>query len=432
MKKIIFWFRRDLRLNDNAGLFHALKNNENVLPIFIFDISIVEKLPKNDARVTFIHNELIRLKSELNAIGSDIEIYHGKPFAIWKQITSIHDIQSVYTNHDYEPYGIQRDLEIKDFLASQNIEFKTYKDQVIFEKSEVTKDDGKPYTVFTPYSKKWKARLTPADLAAFTTEPYFDSFLKTNHHSKTPTLSDIGFEKSKIPFPKKTVSQGIIKTYDRTRDIPKLEDGTSHLGLHFRFGTISIREKVKKAQSLNETFLSELIWREFYMMILHHFPHVIGNAFKPKYDVIEWEKNTDHFKAWCEGKTGYPMVDAGMRQLNKTGYMHNRVRMVTASFLCKHLLLDWRLGEQYFAEKLLDFELASNNGGWQWASGTGCDAAPYFRVFNPTLQMEKFDPQKEYIQKWVPDFGTDSYPEPIVEHKFARERAIERYKQGLQ
>lgn len=443
MSKInLFWFRRDLRLEDNAGLYRALTSGKPVLPIFIFDKNILDKLEdKKDARVEFIRGEITRLSEELQAHGSTIEVRYGFPEKIWPELIEEFDVETVFTNHDYEPYAQKRDGEIKQLLDKKGVGFKTYKDHVIFEKKEVVKNDGAPYVVFTPYSRIWKSKLASEMvedhdgsevsyfLKAYPTEKYFDQFF-SRPQAKIPTLKEMGFEETDIAPPGRSVNQGLIRTYDETRNFPAIE-GTSRLGLHFRFGTISIREKARKAKGLNETFLNELIWRDFYAQILANFPHVADGPFREKYQAIEWRNNEEEFKAWCEGRTGYPMVDAGMRELNNTGYMHNRVRMVVASFLTKHLLINWQWGEAYFAEKLLDFDLASNNGGWQWAAGCGTDAAPYFRVFNPTSQMEKFDKQKKYIKKWVPEFGTDEYPEPIVEHKMARVRCLETYKAAL-
>lgn len=430
-QKNIFWFRRDLRHHDNAGLWAALSQGVPVLPVFIFDTDILQHLPTKDARVEFIHQQISTLKTYFQSHGSDLLVFHTTPQQAFEQLTTQHDIQGVYTNHDYEPYAQQRDEKIEKLLKQKNIAWHTHKDQVIYEKDEVTKADGKPYVVFTPYSKVWKAQYTGAESAAYDTDNLTDNYAPM---PATPMMSlvDMGFEPTGIQIPEHDIDKDIIKTYDQTRDIPSLTNGTSRLGIHLRFGTISIRRLVGYAVKHNQTFLNELIWREFYMQILWHFPHVLQGAFKPQYDAILWSQNKEHFDTWCKGKTGYPLVDAGMRQLNETGYMHNRVRMVVASFLCKHLLLHWQWGEQYFAEKLLDFELASNNGGWQWAAGTGCDAAPYFRVFNPTAQQQKFDPDMKYIKQWVPEYGTDDYPEPMVEHKTARLLAIQTYQQTLQ
>ena len=423
----IFWFRRDLRLNDNAGLYYALKQSEKVLPIFIFDKNILEDLEdKADKRVQFIHETLLEIQDQLLELGASFEIYFGTPLEIFKKLFDKYQIQSVYTNHDYEWYASQRDAAVEILLKENGSEFKTYKDQVVFEKDEVVKDDGKPYTVFTPFSKKWKAKLTEFHYKSYPTEKYFQHFYK---QKELPIISlkEMGFEKTETVFPKKSLNVELVKKYTEQRNFPAI-NGTSKLGIHLRFGTISIRKLVQYSLPLNETFLNELIWRDFYHQILWHFPHISkGNAFRQEYDLIQWRNNEHEFKLWCEGKTGYPIVDAGMRELNATGFMHNRVRMIVASFLTKHLLIDWRWGETYFAQKLLDFDFAANNGGWQWAAGSGCDAAPYFRVFNPTLQTEKFDKDFIYIKKWVPEFGTSSYPQPIVNHVEARNRCLSTY-----
>lgn len=427
MKTTVFWHRRDLRISDNAGLYHALKNSEKVIPIFIFDSEILTKLPKNDQRVLFIHQEISALKQAYQDLGGDLQVYYGNPIELIPAILTEAKAENLYTNRDYEPYALTRDKQIYEQFHTKNIAFKGYKDHVIFEKNEVLKADQTPYTVFTPYMKQWKAKLTPFHVKAYPVEKYTQAFAKVAQASKLISLEEMGFSSEQtVTFPSKEFSKTIISSYEETRDLPAIE-GTSKLSLHLRFGTISIRELTRFALKHNEKYLNELIWRDFYQMILFHFPHSEKNAFRPIYDRIPWSQNMDHFHAWCAGKTGYPLVDAGMRELNATGHMHNRVRMVVASFLTKHLLLDWRLGERYFAEKLLDFELASNVGGWQWAAGSGCDAAPYFRVFNPTSQQEKFDKEFHYIKKWVPEFGTEHYPSPIVEHKEARERAIQTY-----
>lgn len=442
----IFWFRRDLRLEDNAGLYEALKSEWPVLPLFIFDRSILDKLSNRvDARVEFIHQTLTELRKELQEQGSDLLVKYGTPEKIWPEVLQEFEVKAVYTNHDYEPYARQRDEKISLLLEKQQIPLHTFKDHVIFEEEEITKKAGGVYTVFTPYSKTWKAKLDEKEdtieengqqvklsyyLKPYPTEKYFHNFHQTDEVFSFPTLAEMDFEATDTEIPSKTVSRGLIKNYDDTRNFPALA-GTSRLGIHFRFGTISIREKARRARQLNETFLNELIWRDFYAQILANFPHVAENSFRPEYDFIEWRNNEEEFAAWCKGETGYPIVDAGMRELNATGFMHNRVRMITASLLTKHLLIDWRWGEAYFAEKLLDFDLASNNGGWQWAAGCGTDAAPYFRIFNPTSQMEKFDKQKVYIKRWVPEYGTADYLEPIVDHKMARERCLATYKEGL-
>ena len=446
----IFWFRRDLRLQDNAGLYHALKSDYPVLPIFIFDKKILDYLEDaDDARVTFLYDTLTELKAELESLGSTLLVFYGDPLEVWKKINAEYAIKKVFTNHDYEPYPLQRDKEIKEFLNVQNIDFQMFKDHVIFEYNEVTKDDGKPYTVFTPYSRKWKAKLDSrlSDfnsqkisfyLKPYPNEKYFQNFYKKteatdkNQFGQIPILESMNFKRSSIAIPSKIVARNVIMNYDKTRNFPALEQGTSRLGIHYRFGTISIRAKALAAMSLNETYLNELIWRDFYSQILQHFPHIAeGKAFRPEYDRIAWRDDELAFQKWCDGKTGYPIVDAGMRELNATGYMHNRVRMIVSSFLTKHLLLDWRLGEAYFAKLLLDFDFSSNNGGWQWASGSGTDAAPYFRIFNPTEQQKKFDADFKYIRHWVSEYGTPQYPQPIVDHKEARERCLRVYAEAL-
>lgn len=426
----IFWFRRDLRVEDNTALYNALNERGNVLPLFIFDSDITDHLAnRSDLRISFILGEVHALKKKFEAAGSSLIIRYGKPIEVFRWIIEKYDVAAVYTNHDYEPYAIHRDEAIGAFLKSKGISFNTFKDQVIFEKDEIVKDDEKPYTVFTPYSRKWKATLGEGEIEILPSEKLLGKAVKTKPLPDFD-LSEAGFSYQNFHFPERTVDAAIVKNYHKTRDIPSLK-GTSRLSLHLRFGTISIRQLVKFALENNETYLNELIWREFYMMILWHFPQVVSQSFKPQYDRIRWLNNETHFEAWCKGKTGFPIVDAGMRQLNTTGYMHNRVRMITASFLVKHLLIDWRRGEAYFAEKLLDYELSSNNGGWQWAAGSGCDAAPYFRVFNPELQTKKFDPNFDYIRKWVPEFQDFKYPKPIVDHKFARERVLKEYKRAL-
>ena len=423
----IFWFRRDLRLQDNAGLYHALLENQDVLAVFIFDTQILEKLEdKVDRRVDFIHQSLHFLKQQLEELGSSLLVTHGNPLEIFKDTNA----RAVYTNHDYEPYARRRDESVKRILEEKGIPFRTFKDQVIFDRDEIVKDDGSPYTVFTPYSKKWKSKLSQFYLRGYPTEKYFHRFAKIKR-LPFPTLEEIGFKPTAALFPERVIPRAIISKYETQRNFPSIR-GTSRLSVHLRFGTVSIRTLAKVAVKTSASWLSELIWREFYQMILRHFPRVEFDAFKPAYERIEWRNEPNEFDAWCEGRTGYPIVDAGMRELNTTGFMHNRVRMITASFLTKHLLIDWRWGEAYFASKLLDYDLASNNGGWQWAAGSGCDAAPYFRIFNPEIQAKKFDPLLKYIKKWVPEFGTSQYPQPIVEHKFARERAIRVYKKGLQ
>jgi deoxyribodipyrimidine photo-lyase len=433
MKTIIniFWFRRDLRLDDNCGLFHALQSDKKILPIFIFDKDILHKLPKDDARVTFLHQELENINNQLLKVNSELSVFHGKPLEILEKLSEQYTIETIFTNHDYEPYAIQRDLEIKEFLTSREIHFETYKDQVIFERNEIVKKDGTAYKVYTPFSKKWIEAFKFKGLQFFPSEENLENLIKSKNHPLL-TLEEIGFIKSSIKVESYTVSTKLIDNYEETRNFPA-KDSTSKLGTHLRFGTVSIRKMVDKAsKSNNITFLKELIWREFFMQILWHFPHTAKDSFKPQYDRIIWRNNEEEFKAWCKGETGYPLVDAGMRELNQTGFMHNRVRMLVGSFLCKHLLIDWRWGEAYFGEKLHDYEQSSNIGNWQWVAGTGVDAAPYFRIFNPTTQILKFDKDLNYIKKWVPDFQELTYSTPIVEHKFARERCLNVYKEAIQ
>lgn len=431
MKTAVFWFRRDLRLEDNAGLYHALKSGQPVLPVFIFDTHILEELEdRSDARVQFIHQAIGSLQEQLTALGSTLFVYHDTPEAAFSKLVRDFDITAVYTNRDYEPYALKRDAAIKAMLLEQKIGFNTFKDQVIFERKEVVKDNGAPYTVFTPYSKKWKSLLTPFQLKAYPNKRYQDNFLQ-HKALPVPGLEALGFTPAAHTFPPDAVPGNLIRQYDSTRDIPSLP-GTTHLGVHLRFGTISIRQLAQTALELNETFLNELIWRDFFQAILWHFPKVVHQSFKPEYDKIRWRNQEAEFERWCTGTTGYPIVDAGMRELNTTGFMHNRVRMITASFLCKHLLIDWRWGEAYFAKKLLDYDLAANNGNWQWAAGCGCDAAPYFRVFSPQRQTEKFDPKLVYIRTWVPELDSFDYPAPMVDHDMARKRCLETYKKALQ
>lgn len=428
----IFWFRRDLRLDDNVGFYHALKANHPVLPIFIFDREILDKLPEDDARVSFIYETLQKMRDEMQQEhDSSLAMYYGKPKAIFSQLLEDFEVTAVYTNTDYEPYAKERDTAIAELLDKHDIPFHSYKDQVIFEKDEIVKADGDPYVVYTPYKNKWKEQFDPdKDLEMHYTSQVLSNLIK---HSRLPnlSLSDMGFTKSPISVPDYEVTPTLIESYEDTRNYPA-QQGTSRLGPHLRFGTVSVRKMVRKAiAQTNEVFWSELIWREFFMQILYHYPETKDKAFRSKYDRIEWRNNETEFNKWCEGKTGYALVDAGMRQLNKTGYMHNRVRMLVASFLCKHLLIDWRWGEAYFAEKLLDYEMSSNVGNWQWAAGSGVDAAPYFRIFNPMTQIDKFDKEKEYINTWVEDLQELSYPDKIVDHKAARERCLKVYKAAV-
>ncbi|MEM9869490.1 MAG: deoxyribodipyrimidine photo-lyase [Bacteroidota bacterium] len=432
-KLSLFWFRRDLRLDDNVGLYQALQSENPVMPLFVFDSDILSKLPKNDARISFIYQELQKMREEMHLkYGSSLAIYHGKPLTILKQLIQEFEIEAVYTNHDYEPYARHRDGEIQKLLEAHKTSFKTFKDQVIFEKDDVLKDDGKPYVVYTPYKNKWK-EIFNSSIHVLDYSPT-SSFGNLIQDTTLPNLKlkDIGFVASEISVPQSVTSPQLIDNYEATRNFPGLKQGTSRLGPHLRFGTISIRKMVKKAMGENNpVFWHELIWREFFMQILWHFPKTVEHAFKPKYDRIVWRNSEEEFERWKNGQTGYALVDAGMRELNTTGYMHNRVRMLVASFLCKHLLIDWRWGEAYFAEKLLDYEQASNVGNWQWASGSGVDAAPYFRIFNPMTQVDKFDKQKEYINTWVPELQELTYPEKMIDHKMARERCLRVYKEAL-
>ena len=418
----IFWFRRDLRLFDNAGLYYSLKSDHPVLPIFIFDEDILENLEdQDDARVQFIHDQLTTIHSQLQKIGSSLLVRYGKPLAVIQGLCIEYPIKSVFTNHDYEPYAKERDSSIEKYLGANGIKFLTFKDQVIFEKDEVVSDLGKPYRVYTPFKNKWRQKLNDFFLKAYPVERYSKNFLKVAPFP-VPSLEDIGFTKSSIAFPSSNIDEKEIAIYDQVRDFPA-KASTSKLSIHLRFGTVGIREIATVAASLNETWLNELIWREFFMQILHHYPLVTESAFNSSLNNFPWRHDESDFKRWCLGMTGYPLVDAGMREMNATGYMHNRVRLVTASFLTKHLLLDYKWGEAYFARKLLDFDLASNNGNWQWAAGTGADAQPFFRIFNPLLQQERFDKEFLYIKKWIPEYGTSSYPTPMVDHKFGVERA---------
>lgn len=434
-KLSLFWLRRDLRFEDNVGLYHALydakQNGHQVLPVFIFDTNILDRLEdKLDRRVDFIHRTLTAMQNTLLAKGKTLQVVHGNPLEVFDEWIKQYEIISVYTNHDYEPQAIDRDTQIETLLSKNKIAFHSFKDQVIFEKNEVLKDDGKPYTIYTPYANKWRAHWTNNVPKIHPSIKLLDYFLDSKPLA-IPTLQELGFDSTDLIVPPMNWEESLVKKYTDQRNFPAIK-GTTQLSVHLRFGTISVRQLALKTQTINSTFFNELIWRDFYHMILWHFPQVgKGKSFKAQYDFIEWRNNEKEFQAWCEGKTGYPIVDAGMRELNTTGFMHNRVRMIVASFLTKHLLIDWRWGEAYFAQKLLDFDLAANNGGWQWASGSGCDAAPYFRVFNPRLQTEKFDKDLKYIRKWVPELDSLQYPQPIVVHEVARERVLAAYAKAL-
>ena len=424
-----FWFRRDLRLDDNAGLSAAFKSGRPVFPVFIFDHQILENLDKTDARVEFIHQRLVKLHANLKTLGSGLNVYHGDPLKIWRELFKQRNITSVHCNEDYEPYALGRDSAVAEIAKARKVDFSVCKDQVIFAKNEVVKDSGEPYRMFTPYARRWKSQLRPTDLLTHGAHSENKNWA-SDSGSHVPTLNELGFKESGLSFPPAVLSASKLRGYQSTRDLLALA-GTSRFGLHLRFGTISVRRLTAVAREFSETFLNELIWREFFQQILYHFPHTVSEPFDVRYTALKWRNNDADFKRWCEGTTGFPVVDAGMRELRTTGFMHNRARMITASFLCKHLLIDWRRGERYFAKHLLDFDLAANVGNWQWVAGTGCDAAPYFRVFNPTLQAKKFDPEGEYVRRWVPELGTSEYPEPMVDHEMARRRALLAYKAAL-
>ncbi|MCG2614181.1 DNA photolyase family protein [Terrimonas sp. NA20] len=427
----ICWFRRDLRLDDNAALYHALKDANPVVPVFIFDKNILDGLEdRADRRVEFIREALLHMQGQLEKKGSTLDVRYGTPEDVFKELLKEYKVEKVFTNGDYEPYARERDQKIAVLLKEAGASFHSYKDQVIFERNEVIKDDGTPYTVYTPYARKWKALLNDFYLRSYPCKKYYRNLFQ-QASKNIPSLADMNFTAVSKPFPSVKWKPATVKDYKGQRDFPGIEGGTTHLGVHLRFGTISVRELAREAGALNETFLGELIWRDFFQTILWHFPRVVQHSFRPEYDKIKWRNNEEEFRAWCSGETGYPIVDAGMRELNDTGFMHNRVRMITASFLTKHLLIDWRWGEAYFGEKLLDYDLSANNGNWQWAAGTGCDAAPYFRIFNPYIQTKKFDADLTYVKKWVPEFEELTYPRPIVEHEFARERCLKAYKAAL-
>lgn len=429
-KVSIHWFRRDLRMHDNHGLYRALVQHGDLLPLFIFDTDILDRLEdREDRRVAFIHDTLRQLKERSRAHGGDLLVEHGRPVEIWKKLLDRYDVTGVTAASDHEPYGIARDEEVQALLREKGIPFALVKDISIFERKEVMKSDGTPYLVYTPYSRRWKENLRDEMLDVHPSEDHLDKLWQGSVDA-LPTLEAIGFSHKAYVVPNVKVPDALLTHYHETRNTPGIA-GTSGMSVHLRFGTVSVRELVRRALKLNEKFLNELIWREFYMMILYNFPHVVAGAFRPAYDRIPWRNNEEEFAKWCEGNTGYPLVDAGMRELNNTGYMHNRVRMVVAGFLTKHLLISWQWGETYFAARLMDFELSSNNGNWQWAAGSGCDAAPYFRVFNPTTQLEKFDRKLNYVKQWLPEYGTANYVQPMVVHEAARKRAIATYKEAL-
>ncbi|MBI3141629.1 MAG: deoxyribodipyrimidine photo-lyase [Bacteroidetes bacterium] len=425
----IFWFRRDLRLHDNHGLFRALTQHKPVLPVFIFDTDILDELPMGDQRVAFIHWAIENISNQLRQLGKELLVFHGKPLDVWGQLFASYSVTDIYINSDHEPYARQRDGDIQALAAAHSARFHAFKDHVVFHEHEVVKPGGAAYTVFTPYARRWREQLLIHPVLTYESENHLDRLLDFPNQT-LPSLAEMGFLDRKILFDEPFIPEHLLPGYATNRNLPGL-DATTKLGIHLRFGTLSVRKLALLAMAHSEALLNELIWRDFYAMVLWHFPHVVHQAFKPAYDNIEWRNDPKEFEAWCLGKTGYPMVDAGMRQLNDTGYMHNRLRMVTASFLAKHLLIDWRWGEAYFAQKLMDYDLASNNGGWQWAAGSGCDAAPYFRIFNPELQRERFDPHWTYCKKWLPELGTSLYPEPMVDHALARKRALREYERAL-
>jgi deoxyribodipyrimidine photo-lyase len=425
---VVFWFRRDLRLQDNAALSEALRSGQKVLPIYIYDENVPSFLSEKDVKTTFINAQLHKMQLELKNSNAALSLAEGKAIDVFKEMMKQFKIHAVYVNREYEPNLIKRDQELFDFLTAQNIQFKTYKDQVLFERDEIVKADGLPYKIYTPYSKKWLEKLQHMNVS------FFECSLETSKLVQKKFYFPFS-ESSPVIDPKDSawpydLSQKTIDNYTDTRNFPSIA-GTSKLSNHLRYGTVSVRSCIREAMKSSDiTFLKELIWREFFTQALWHFPFSVFQNFKEKYNGIVWRNNTSEFEQWCRGETGYPIVDAGMRELNSTGFMHNRVRMITASFLCKHLLIDWRWGEAYFAEKLLDYDMALNVGNWQWVAGTGCDSAPYFRVFNPTEQLKKFDKEFLYVKKWVPEFQELTY-KPMVEHTMARKRCLETFKKGL-
>ncbi|MBM3420118.1 MAG: deoxyribodipyrimidine photo-lyase, partial [Bacteroidetes bacterium] len=402
---VIYWFRRDLRTDDNRGLRHALESGFPVLPLFIFDVNILSKLEQDDARVSFICRLITGLHAKLRNNGSGLLTMYGDPETIFRDLTSRYRIKAVYANTDYESYAIARDKKTGNTLQAAGSVLKLFSDQLVMEPGSVLKSDGKPYTVFTPFLKKWTELFSAGMIAAEDSAGKTAGLLMTDTFSDPPSPESLGFRSPGMLVRDFDIGSERIAAYGKHRDYPALNGGTG-LGPHLRFGTISIREVFRRTYGISRIFTSELVWREFFMHILHFFPHVETRSFRPGYDNIEWINNEEHFNLWCTGLTGYPLVDAGMRELALTGCMHNRVRMVAAGFLVKHLLCDWRWGEAWFASKLVDYELSSNNGNWQWSAGTGCDAAPYFRVFNPVTQQLKFDAHELYIRKWIPEFGT--------------------------
>ncbi|MFZ5630073.1 MAG: cryptochrome/photolyase family protein [Spirochaetota bacterium] len=422
----IHWFRRDLRLDDNTALAAAAKSGLEVLPIFIFDTNILSRLRlKDDRRVAFIHETLMNLRKVLQQQGGELLVLCGKPEEIFPVLFERFSVAAVYCNEDYEPYARERDAKIARLCSERGIVFTATKDHVVFAPHEVLKDDGTPYHVFTPYSRRWLAAFEQNPPAGQNGAPLC-RWLRANDIDPMPRLEDLGFSPVASLAPPAALDSAIIENYAATRDIPGIR-GTSRLGIHLRFGTISVRRLALVARELNAKFLAELIWREFYQMILWYYPDTVSKAFRSQYAALRFPGTEEDFRRWRNAETGYDLVDAGIRELVETGFMHNRVRMVVASFLTKHLLCDWRWGEHFFAQYLLDYELASNVGGWQWSAGIGVDAAPYFRIFNPSEQQKKYDPEGVYVQKWLGAdsnfFGTPR-PQPIVDHRFARERCL--------
>ena len=473
--RALVWFRRDLRADDHAALHHALRAADEVFCTFILDRAILDALPRADRRVEFILGALTVLDADLQALqaGSGLIVRHGAAADLIPQLAAELGVQAVFSNHDDEPSALRRDAVVQARLAELDCAVHSFKDHVIFERSEVLTAVGKPYGVFTPYKNAWLRQLTPFYLSAYPIKPYADALAKTALATGIPSLAEIGFEPAGLSDTLTGGSQGAaallddflerIDRYDEARNFPAVK-GPSYLSVHLRFGTISIRRLAREAHQRMqkndgshgaEIWLSELIWRDFYHQVMHHHPHAMADAYRPEYDGITWERGPEAeamFAAWCEGRTGYPLVDAAMLQLNQSGYMHNRLRMVVASFLMKDLGIDWRWGERYFAEKLLDFDLAANNGGWQWAASSGCDAQPYFRIFNPVTQSEKFDADGRFIKRYLPQLAKlpaklihapwtakpevltacgvslgGNYPLPIVQHAEARARTLARY-----
>ena len=425
----VFWFRRDLRLHDNHGFFQALKKSKSVLPVFIFDINILGELNENDRRVSLLFDRLKELNTELAKHGKKIHVYYGDPKSIFNELFDKLPYDAIFTNTDYEPYATKRDKSVRLSLNQKKVKFRSYKDQVIFEKDEILTDSGKVYGVYTYYMKKWKAQFRASMTQPFPSDTLLHKCKNSDVLPCVEQIGDIGFKHTEYILHQPNLTYRSLLDYEQSRDNPTM-DGTSNASVHLRFGFLSIREVVNIAFQYSETFLNELIWRSFFTQIIWNYPRVVDSCFKQKYNNIKWN-NIDLFINWKYGETGFPIVDAGMRQLFETGYMHNRVRMITASFLVKNLGIDWRLGEAYFASTLMDYDLASNNGNWQWVAGTGCDSAPYFRVFNPNTQQERYDPKLIYCRKWIKELEENGRYRisEIVDAKKSRLDAIDRYKQ---